>query len=72
MTHKNKKSCKQCVIESKCRELPKIAKKKKKSRKQCMIEFKPRELPKIAQNKPCFKSQSNQSQFIRDNYLPNS
>ena len=54
MTHKNKKSCKQCMIEFKCRKIPKIAQKQKKSHKQCMIEFKSRELPKIAQNQTLF------------------
>ena len=57
MTHKNKKSCKQCVIEFKCRNIPKIAQ-KQKSRKQCMIEFKRRELPKIAQKQTLFLNRS--------------
>ena len=57
MTHKNKKSCKQCVIEFKCRKIPKIAQ-KLKSRKQCMIEFKRRELPKIAQKQTLFLNRS--------------
>ena len=53
------RSRKQCVIEFKCRKIPRIAQKQKKNpRKQCMIEFKHRELPKIAQKQILFLNRS--------------